>query len=358
MRKNVQAGGRRARPLPHVHATGGGAERQRSPLARRNARRGRRRGRRHGRGRCRRRIKHQILRLHIAHYAVCPDVRPFPRFAQHFHARAVRKNVQAGGGGTRPLPHVHAAGGGTERQRSPLARRNARRGRGHGNALFQLQIALHHIARRTRIENARPIPPGLQHFHARAMRQLAHNAAGRAWLCAQIEPAGRIGQAHHRIDPRGFHRRLRGFWIFLPARRAAGEVPRGIGEFQRAHLNARKIKRQNVAVRHAVFRGHLLRAALAHTHAMPEAARREREPRRSFRDFVRLVVRRIDAKPQRAFQQVIRGQIKGHAPRPRRTRSRGDSEPRLRIGSAGRGIVRGMQRYAINRFYYNTAGSG
>ena len=51
------------------------------------------------RGRCRRRrIKHQVLRLHIAHHAVCPNVRPFPRFAQYFHARAVRKNVQAGGG--------------------------------------------------------------------------------------------------------------------------------------------------------------------------------------------------------------------------------------------------------------------
>ena len=205
--------------------------------------------------------------------------------------------------------------------------------------------------------DAHPIAFHQEHFHPRAMRELAQDAAGRARLCAQIQAAGRIGKANHRINPCGFYRRLRRFRAIL-LRCTPGKVARGIGEFQRAHLNARKIKGQNVAIRHAIFRGHLLRAALAHAHAVPKTAGREREAARRFRNLVSFVVRGIDAQPQRALQQAIRGQIKRHAAGRRRPRPRSDGDPHLGIRAAGRGIIRGMQLHAIQRFYYNTAAIG
>ena len=153
-----------------------------------------------------------------------------------------------------------------------------------------------HIAAERAVLHAAPRAAHFQQRHLRAVRHRRQDGGGRARLAAQVQAVQRVLQRHHGAL------RVRDRLAARIRRAVQRRQDRARHRIARAH-QARIVKLQDLVVGHALP-GHLLRAALAHAHAVAVAPGRQLEAARGPGDGERLVLEHVDGQAAQALHLI------------------------------------------------------
>ena len=202
--------------------------------------------------------------------------------------------------------------------------------------LRDAQILVLHIAGERAILHAAPRAAILEQRHLRAVRHLRENCGGRARLLAQVQAVQRVGKRHHgglRIGDRLIGRALRA--VHGGQQRPRHRVARA--------GDARIVEFQNLIVGEALV-GHLLRAALAHAHAVAEAPGGELEAALRLGHVERLVLEHVDAHGAQPLDliEIVERHRDAAVARERQI------DVHLRIDAGGFGVLGRMHAHAVD----------
>ena len=201
------------------------------------------------------------------------------------------------------------------------------------------QIRGHHIARQRAVLHAAPFALPADQVDLRAVRHARQDGGRRRRLLAQIQAVQRVFEGHDsgfRVRNRFLRRLRRGRRAVDAAKQCARH---GVARARQAWI----IEFEDLVIGKA-FVGHLLRAALAHAHAVAKAPRRQLIAADSLRHGQRLVFQYIDgqgAKPLDLGKVIQRHR---HVAVPRKRQA--DLHLGVYVGRFG--VLRFGQRHAVD----------
>ena len=152
-------------------------------------------------------------------------------------------------------------------------------------------------------------------------------------------------QLLHRLATAAVGERL--FRVGLAADDLAARAVQALAQRAGRRLRARVIEGKDVLIALAVRAGHLLRAALAHAHAVPESPEAQRKGRAALLDRHDLVAGGIDRQAQHVLHPAEGGQVHGRLGGFFAV-GRGQREAQLRIDPAGGGVLGRVRRHLGN----------
>ena len=152
-------------------------------------------------------------------------------------------------------------------------------------------------------------------------------------------------QLLHRLAAAAVGKRL--FRVGLAADDLAARAVQALAQRTRGYRRARIIEGKDVLIALAVRAGHLLRAALAHAHAVPESPEAQRKGRAALLDRHDLVAGGIDRQAQHVLHPAEGGQVHGRLSDFAAV-GRGQSKAELRIDPAGGSVLGRVRRHLGN----------
>ena len=234
------------------------------------------------------RVVDDVIVHHIAAERAILHIRPVGIALQHRERLAVAQAREHGGVGRRRGAQVKRLALVGERDRRRAAADHAG-GRFVHAVLLHDQVRGHHIAGQCAVLHAAPFALPAEQVDLCAVRHARQDGGGRRRPLAQVEAVQRVFERHHG-GLRVRNRLIRGAGRGGRAVHAAKQRARhGVARARQAGI----IKFENLVVGKALV-GHLLRAALAHAHAVAEAPRRQLIAADGLRHGQRLVFEHVD----------------------------------------------------------------